>query len=163
MATTCSNEAVQGSVGAGSEPQPAAAPAHAGVHAPNYTQDSAAPVNVILASPLTSQSVTYRDHGELLGSIDNLFGGQHQTTGPAAAAPPTTGTGVVQSGSENGPSSIDIALRGVGAHFGMTQSTSAGRSAGRSTGAVGTGRIDSASEAETIRAQAKVRSRGGSR
>ncbi|OTA95238.1 hypothetical protein M434DRAFT_393971 [Hypoxylon sp. CO27-5] len=135
MTTPRSNEAVQGSVGAGSEPRPAPVPEQASARVSSYVQDTAKSVNVALASPPTPQSVAHpRDHEELLSSIGMLFGGQHQTGGLAAAAPATTGAGVVPSGSENRSSSVDIDLRGVGARFGVSQSASTRTSAGPSDG-----------------------------
>ncbi|KAI0116228.1 hypothetical protein F4776DRAFT_315714 [Hypoxylon sp. NC0597] len=133
MSTTRSNQAVQGSVGAGSEPRPAPVPEQASVRVSSYIQDTAEPVNVILVSPPTPQSVANpRDHRALLDSIDGLFGRQQQTGGPPAPVPTTTGTGVVLSGSGNMASSVDIALRGVGARFGGSRSASTGTSAGPS-------------------------------
>ncbi|KAI1139158.1 hypothetical protein F5Y05DRAFT_412258 [Hypoxylon sp. FL0543] len=136
MATIRSDEAVHGSVGARHEPRPAVTPNRAGVQATAYTQDPTVPVNVVLALPSTLQpAARRRDHRELLDSIDNLFGGQRHPAGSSAAAATattttTTGMGVVRSGS----ASMDVALRGVGARFGVTQSTSAGRPAGPSEG-----------------------------
>ncbi|KAI1377969.1 hypothetical protein F4677DRAFT_31695 [Hypoxylon crocopeplum] len=122
MATDRSNAAVQGSAGTESDLRPSVNPASANTGVVDYANDPTAPVNVTLALMPSSQSdvLRRRDHTELLGSIDNLFGRQHQPNGSAAAAAAAAAaTSAVDRREDANRHSVGLpdSLRGVGAQF----------------------------------------------
>ncbi|KAI1087160.1 hypothetical protein F5B19DRAFT_88594 [Rostrohypoxylon terebratum] len=95
MTSAHSNEAHQGSVGSvGSAPRPVEPVEYARHRVARFVGDADAPVNATLAMRTLSQpgAPPQRDHAQLLSSVDDLFGGQHQGGGGAATAPATTGS-----------------------------------------------------------------------
>ncbi|KAI1456019.1 hypothetical protein F4805DRAFT_248773 [Annulohypoxylon moriforme] len=124
MAPVRSDEANQGSVGVGSS--------RSSVEPAGYASDRVArsmgyanmPVNALL--PLGAP--TRRNHTELLGSIDNLLGGQYHGGALAAAAPETAGSASVYSPANGRRPSVENALTGVGSRFDGPNSSSQGSS-----------------------------------
>ncbi|KAI1443165.1 hypothetical protein F5Y02DRAFT_429076 [Annulohypoxylon stygium] len=132
MASGHSKEARQGSVGTGSNSQSVEPAEYTSYRVARFVSDADAPVNATLAMRALSQSGAppQRDHTQLLGSIGNLFGGQHQGSGTAATASAAAGSIPMGSGPVNGQQlSGETTPRGVGSQSGNIRSTSAGSSA----------------------------------
>ncbi|KAI2635673.1 hypothetical protein GGS26DRAFT_589344 [Hypomontagnella submonticulosa] len=116
MVTGQSNQAVQGSTWSESGSRPETDPQCADSRLRYCAHDTTAPLNAALALvslPTSSSGAgasVRRRHSELLASIDNLF---------SALTPPTqTETGAASCrGPADRRSSVEIALRGTGAHF----------------------------------------------
>ncbi|KAI1399001.1 hypothetical protein F4819DRAFT_488995 [Hypoxylon fuscum] len=124
MTTPRSNEAVQGSSKAGPELSLPEVPGHTNARVLRYIQNTSEPVNVTLAlAPPSQLSIPrQRSHTELLGSIDRLFGGQHQA-----------GDTATQSEDANRGSSVEIVNPTRDAEARSSGSYSAGKTRGTST------------------------------
>ncbi|KAI0886818.1 uncharacterized protein GGS22DRAFT_186891 [Annulohypoxylon maeteangense] len=100
MASPRSDEAVNGSVGSGSDSKHAPDPSYAIAQVDRYCQDTTMPVNTLgLAYSSQAGLSRKRDHSSILDSVGNLPHGQQPANGAAIAAP---ASGM---------------LRGVGAQF----------------------------------------------
>ncbi|KAI0892398.1 hypothetical protein F4806DRAFT_500083 [Annulohypoxylon nitens] len=127
-----STETHQGSVGSGSNSQLVEPAEYASYRVARFVGDADAPVNATLAMRALSQSgaPSRSGYAQLLSSIDNLFGGQHQGGATAPQTPEATGSIPMGSSPGNGQHlSGETAPRGVGSRSGNIRSTSAGSSA----------------------------------
>ncbi|XDG05398.1 hypothetical protein ABKA04_005013 [Annulohypoxylon sp. FPYF3050] len=132
MASGQSKEAQQGSVRRGSNSQSVEPAGYASYRVARFFGDADASISATLAERAFSQSgaPSQRNHTQLLSSIDNLFGGQHQGGGSAATASAAAVSIPMGSSPGNGQQlSGETTPRGVGSQSGNVRSTSAGSSA----------------------------------